>query len=610
MAADSGPPSNPVAPTISFALERHAVSEHQGSASRIIEKARGAQSRQLDRRPNRFGYARPMESRAAPDPATGPHPPSEVGACAGTEAGLAAIPPAYWLIPLAVSVLRTLPFLAQQWFHPPPGKVFVGVSYLPTDFLAYLGFCRQVGHGTEFLMVNPFTTEVQSPRYVLLFHWLVGAVSWLTHIPPNWVFELSRLPLLCGLFWTLWHFLAPYLPRKADRVWAALLIGFAGGIEGSLQFLDEILPSAEANTFLEDTASLLGWNVFAAAYNPLLIAALISSLWVLRDILAPPAKGSYRQALKIGLGIVLIHLIHPYSALVVLAVAGALPVLAFVCRPSIDYKAAFATLTGAGLALVIMAVLGWWQCQEPAYAQPASRTLGSRSLPPFWYPITLGATGLLAIRGAVSQSFPSERRFPLVAWIAVVVLLSSSPVLNGYKFAFHLFIPVCILAAPAATEVYQRFRSSGTVQKLIPAGILGLVFGSCVMVTFESLVESRQVGVIFEDQARLVRLLALKPSGNVLCPDYLGNIIPAFTAHRVWVGHWFLTPRFLRRAGEYDRLTTSLAALADLQRLLESQRIRYLILPDDRAEPLRASIGPRVRERVKVGSYELWVIDQ
>ena len=525
-----------------------------------------------------------------------------------TAADSAAIPAAYWLIPITVAMLRILPFLAQQWLRPPLGKFFVGVSFLPTDFLAYMSFCRQVGHDTGFLMINPFTTDAQSPRFILLFHWVVGATSWVTHIPPNWVFEISRLPLLCALFWVLWRFLAVYLPQKSDRVWAALLMGFAGGIEGSLQFLDEVLPSAQANTFLEQTSSIQGWNLFAAAFNPLWIAALIPSIWVLREILAPFGREGCRRCLKIGLGIVLIHLIHPYSAIVVLGVACAMPPLAWVCQRSISRRATFTVVIGAVLAMLIMALLGWWQSQEPAFAQPAAQTLGSRSLSPFWYPITLGVPGFLAVRAVASRLFIADRCFELLVWIAVVVLLSSSPLLNGYKFVFHLFIPVCILAGPVARNLYERFRRSQFGWKLGSACILGMAFGSCVMLTFESLVQIRQVGFVPEVQLRLVRLLASAPVGNVLCPAYLGNIIPAFTPQRVWVGHWFLTPRFLRRSSVYDELTTNLAAMTDLRKLIESQRIRYMILPDDRANLLRDAIGPRIRERFEVGGYELWEI--
>src|SRR5689334_4179136 len=123
----------------------------------------------------------------------------------------------FWLMPLVAALIRTVPYLTVLRASPPPGKVYLKFGYIPKDFLAYLAFMRQVGDTGSSIFVNPYTTEPQQPRFVFLFHWLLGAVAALTgHL--NAVLELARFPLAFLLFWLLWRFLRDILPDRRERL--------------------------------------------------------------------------------------------------------------------------------------------------------------------------------------------------------------------------------------------------------------------------------------------------------------------------------------------------------------------------------------------------------
>ena len=80
-------------------------------------------------------------------------------------------PPAwFWIIPAVVAFLRTLPFLWLKCAVPPKGMEFLGLGYIPFDFLSYLSFIRQVGDNASIFFYDAFTTAPQSPRFILLFH--------------------------------------------------------------------------------------------------------------------------------------------------------------------------------------------------------------------------------------------------------------------------------------------------------------------------------------------------------------------------------------------------------------------------------------------------------
>jgi hypothetical protein len=480
----------------------------------------------------------------------------------------------------------------------------MGIGLLPTDFLAYAAFARQVGDRGAFLFVNPFTTEPQEPRFVLLFHWVLGAVAGLFGVSPLWILELSRIPLTFAFFFVLWRFTAVFLTRREDRLWACALVAFSGGLEGFVRFLDG-LP--EALTFQQDTWTLQGWNFFAAAYNPLWICALTLTLIALKDVMTQSPRLTLGQALKLGLGIVVLQTVHPYSAIVVVAVCIGLLVFNWASGAKFEPGWDGRFLLGVGVGVGLVGLLLWWQSLEPAFKASADRTFGNHELPVFWYPVTLGMTGLLALRGACRDwSLDAPRRRVLLAWVAVVALLHSSPILNGYKFVLHLYVPVCLLAAPVARQVYQRFCGSGLVAKTGAALMLALAFGSSLMVTVESMARIGAINEVSASYMRVVRAISSRPAGNVLAPVDLGNLIPAFAPHRVWLGHWFLTPDFRNRWGTYERLTTSPHAKDELLALLDQQRLRYLVLATDRAERVARLLAGRIVERVPLGDYELW----
>jgi hypothetical protein len=191
-------------------------------------------------------------------------------------------------------------------------------------------------------------------------------------------------------------------------------------------------------------------------------------------------------------------------------------------------------------------------------------------------------------------------------WLAVVAILHSSPILNGYKFVIHLYLPVCLLAAPVARRVHRRFTAPGMVAKAGAALALALTFGSALMVTLESMAQIGAINEVSASYMRVVHAISSRPPGNVLAPVDLGNLIPAFAPHRVWLGHWFLTPDFRNRWDTYERLTANPQAKDELLALLDQQRIRYLVLAADRAGRLAQSLAGRIVERAPLGDYELW----
>jgi hypothetical protein len=502
-----------------------------------------------------------------------------------------------------------VPLLSLRFAAPPPGRSFLGISYLPVDFLQYAAFSRQVVADGAFLFANPFTTEPQSPRFLLLFHWAVGLAGRITGLPVIDVFEWSRVPLIFGFFATLWWFLRPILPDPRDRLAAAVLAGFAGGLESFVSPLASAwLPNDFYLRFRADTWMLNGWSVSASFYNPLWTAGLTLALLVLRPLLFSPER-SRRALATSGAAFALLFFVHPYTAIGVGAIAASSPLLTRLARERLDRRRQLVNAAVLGSALVVIGGISLWQLQDPVYRRSTGGVFGPQNVSALWYPLTLGLLGALAALGArrwVVARHPA--RAPIFGWIAAVALLHWLPFLNGYKFVFLLPLPVCVLAAPVARDWLGRVRSGGFSRRglALLAGVA--LFGGAGLQTLSAVRSTRSVGSVPSDLMGMTRILEREPAGNALVPPGLGNLLPAFTSHRVWVGHPFLTPNYFARAELFDRLTSDPAYAQQLGDTLRKQRIRYLVVPTRSADRLVRQLGLDVAQRRRHGRLELLVL--
>ncbi len=514
----------------------------------------------------------------------------------------------FWGIPTAVAVLRMLPGLSLGWWPPPAGQAFMGVSYLPKDFLQYAAFIRQVAEDGSFFFYNPFTTEPQSSRFLLLFHWLVGAVARSADLSAVHALEWSRVPLVFVFFATLWWFMRPFLPDRRDRLYAALLVGFATGFDSWLRPLAAWLPADVAEPFLQATWGLHGWSVFASFYNPLWIAALSAALLVLRPLLVG-GEQSFRDHVLTGAKLLLLYGIHPYTAIGVLAIAGVQPFVTLLSGAHPDWRRHFADGAALGSALIVIGALNLWQMQDPVYRVSVGGIFGPQNQSVLWYPITLGPLGGMAVVGArrwIAAQHP--HRLALFGWILVIAALHWLPILNGYKFVFLLPLPVCILAAPVAREVLARVRGPERRGRWLALAAGISLFGGVVFQTIEAVRSTRIESATLSDVMSVVETLSEWPAGNALVPAVIGNVLPAYSPHRVWVGHWFLTPDYDERHETFQRLIWKRNGAPGLRKLVGEQQIRYLVVPATRSQLVAEALGSAVAQRLPHGQLELLIL--
>lgn len=522
-------------------------------------------------------------------------------------------PVAYWLLPLAVAALRAIPFLATRLVAPPPDSFYPPFGYNPIDGFAYVGFIRQAAETGDWFLVNPHTTLPQDGRYFLPLFSLLGWVCRVTGLSPFTAFELARVPLVFAFFAVFWRFAGDFLPEPRLRWRAAWLVAFAGGLEMFAHATFSWWPARWQHSILGALLDDYGWNVFAAFYNPLWVAGLTLALLALHPILRPQdgwgssAAGSgWRDAGKVAGWTVLTFLVHPYSGLGVLAIGGGVVLVRAVARGR--WAEDFRLGIGLALALAVIAGFSAWQNQDAVFRATARRFFGPHGLGVWWYPLGLGATGLLAGWGSwqgLRKGMTGVRE--LLVWVGVAALLHSSPWTSGYHFVYLLPLPLAVLAAPALDRLLRVFEEDAAPMRrqFGAALVVALVFQSALAVTWRS--TRLALARAFPTPAlEAVQALAREPAGAVFTSPALGTMLPAWSAHRVVVGHWFLTPDYAARRDWYEAVMAGRVAAAEVLAALAGERVRWVLLPPRAPAELVTGLEMTGERRDLAGGYRLF----
>jgi hypothetical protein len=496
--------------------------------------------------------------------------------------------------------LRSLPWIVESRrpapvVHTPSGKpiAFVGAAYIPKDFAAYFAFVEQTRREGVFRLENPFTTDAQDGRFLLLFQWLAGRVArsfdWST--PAAW--EAMRVPTGLLLGWALWRWLADVGLSGRRRIYAWVLALTASGLEWIGGVLPDPFPRWTGRFFWD----MYGWSTFASLYNP---------MWVFCLALALLAQRAVRRWIAVEgsawnlAAIVAIHLIllltHAYSFLFSFAAIATTCVLVALAPERRDRR-----LVGLGATLGVLAAVaagvGRWQAADPAFEAGARQALvETQGLPFVLWPIGFGVVCWGAWRGAVARGWlartvPAADE-PWRAWVATQMWLGIFPWLSGYKFLYLAHAPIAALAAAGIFHDADRLR-----RPRLPALLLAVAAIGSVMTTVRALREPMAHPEIHymlaADRDALDRIAALPP-GGLLASPFLAQHAPWIAARHVYAGHWFLTPDYAARRALVERFYRGDDAAGWKRDFLARARVAYVLYGATDPKPdaaLRAALG-------------------
>ncbi len=482
------------------------------------------------------------------------------------------------LYTLCILLLTSLPY-AIGWLRQGADWRFSGFVFGVEDGFSYLAKMRLGARGLlDFYLF--YTPEPHTPVALvflpyILPGWLVGRF-----ISPQdsallpaltLTFHLMRIIFDALYIAVLYRFIAAFLRAPRTRFTALLLATLGGGLGWLL-----LLLAAEPPEFLipEGFSFLI---LLGLPHLALARAAFLGGFLCLFRALSSPTI-SLRPLIFSALCWLVVGFAVPfYLAIlyVILAVWG-------LCRWGITRRFPLDFARKAGVAAALTLPLFFYFslsfASNPTFSLWSAQNI-LRSPPPLNYLLAYGlitAYALLAVRWASRKT--NAPHYALLFWPLVVPLLVYLPMITVQRrLAEAVIIPLAILAA-AGLRLLARHPLGKRLRPLL----LVLMFTSTlIFFVVSTLVVFQPAAPLYRHQNELDALNWLNthaPADSVVLADYaLGNILPAYTNLRPFVGHGPETLRADEKKQLVERFFSGSMPLAERQTLYAAYNIRYII---------------------------------
>jgi len=491
------------------------------------------------------------------------------------------------LVAFLPGLLNLIPILDGYLQQDPPARLFVGFRYAAVDHAQYMAMAQVATEGLSPALANPFVTDEQDGRFVMIYLWAVGQIARTTGLDLVAAWHGVGLLAAWAFFLVVWRLCSLLFASPGSRRLAFLMVCFSTGLDWLVVGAPEpILAAVGVDRDLLN--HYYNWSSFGAAHLPMWLAAYAL---VVGAIILLYRRPSLPRLIAAPLLLLLAFWIHPYTALVgapTLGLAALLPWASRLWRRQLPEgfgAASSARLAGAALAAVaLIGTFALWARQDPVYAATSAKFFSWREYYSLlWYPVFFGIPLVLAAYGLVHllrATRPSAQQWLLVAWLLTSLLLSNFPLFAGTKFLFTLHLPLALLAAlgverlDQTSERWRRLRARrGAV-----VGFWLLVGAGALLAPLRGIPQTAQAQV-FVSQPQLDLLAALRqlPAGNVAAPPSVAIMVPWKAAKRVYYGHWYLSFGRKARLAALKRLYDPATPLAEKRDFVDAERIRYIL---------------------------------
>jgi hypothetical protein len=456
----------------------------------------------------------------------------------GTEgAGLRAF--RWWWTALVVAA-TSVPYLLHLHAAPPGSHYTWIVPPYPEDSLAYRAWSEQAVRGALLFRLK-YTALPHRPFLFHPFFLLAGWIAALLSCDIGvvlWVLKGAGVALFFAAFFA---YADDLRLSGLQTVIASVLVGVTSGFGGLIALSGLPGPSAiSADLWVVDANTF--WSLL---WNPLFPYALALMVFAVHRLDRGTREGRPPDLWWSGLATGVLALIHPYSQLVLLALAiastvlrkrgeflGSLGRFVLPALPSALYVTAVATLHPLASRHSNQGVM-----TSPA---PYACLLG------FGLPLLLLAGGL-----AIGRA-PLVRRFGLpLAWFLLSVAFSYLPFWFQRKLVFGAHVPLCLLAGVSAevilTRGVPRPRSRRRVlaaAAILCAPLLAATPAWLLGAEFREVRENRD-GAYFVDDDLMGGLKYLEGHGRpeevVFATPWVSRLVPAYSGNTVVWGHWAMS---------------------------------------------------------------------
>lgn len=447
------------------------------------------------------------------------------------------------LLALVVVVLTSLPYVlavskqGQDW-------QFSGFLFGVEDGNSYLGKMR-LGVRGDWNFSLFYTPEAHDslPLFYLTYllpGQLIGRLLPETDpaVTPALIltFHMMRVVFDALLVVTIYRFCAKFLEQPRERLMATILAAFGGGLGWLLSLSGQ--SGLPADFYIPEGFSFL--ILFGVPHLALARAALLGGLLALlrttQNARVIPARGEWGWLALAGVCWLVVGLSVPFYLAVVYAVLGAWGLAAWVKTRRFPV-ALFVRAVVA--AVITLPLLGFYAI---AFSTPVFAVWSAQNNLPSPSPIqyVLAYLPLLVLAGfgvrCVWQQ-PGIASALIIGWVLIVPLLVYLPLNVQRRLSEGVIVPLAILATAGLSVLARRRFSRITRGALVTAALLT----SALLLLGGVLAALNPARPLFRPAAEIAALHWLNqhapPEAIVLSAPETGNVIPAWTHLRTYMGH-------------------------------------------------------------------------
>lgn len=182
----------------------------------------------------------------------------------------------------------------------------------------------------------------------------------------------------------------------------------------------------------------------------------------------------------------------------------------------------------------------------------------------------------------------------LLIWISFGIILSVMPVGFSRFFLRGIYVPLVIIAVLTIREFSQKCfsKQSSRVFIVFLSYLLGFLSITSVFIFYHRIKEtSLENDWYYMTQLEHQALLEMEESflspSSILSSYYMGNLIPAHTKHRVYLGHLIQTPNADERLVSLASFYTQEMPEAEAKKFLQQAQIDYVFYGNEEREFLQ-----------------------
>jgi hypothetical protein len=433
------------------------------------------------------------------------------------------------------------------WKNTPEGYVFTGQAswFDPWDINNYVSAIRW-GQDRGLLIENVYDSVENKPIFYYPLYTVGGRIF--QNSNPFVVFYLLSIFTSVILITFLVLVLKKFFKRPIVLILTTLAIALGGG----LGFL--VFPTYESlDTHM---TSITLFSSFQRAHEGFALTAYLLALF---GFYLSVTTGSKKWRLLTVIGLVVTLLFYPYHFLSFLLISAVFYFLSFRKISKKDFSFLISVIF---FGLIVTGFMFYNLFLSSSFVGITGQSLSKPKLTPF-----LLGYGILLIP-YLYQLFVTRRtqffKSFLLIWISVGIILCLIPVGFSRFFLRGVYVPLVIVAVFTIKEFCQKYFSKEHFKVFVVFLNYLLVFLSITscFIFYHRLRESYKQNdwyymTQFEHEALIKMEKSYSNPSSILSSYYMGNLIPAHTKHRVYLGHLIQTPnadkRLVRLANFYTQ---------------------------------------------------------